>query len=114
MENEQERQCGEEKARTRLAQQLSWSHFIALLPLESDDAFMFYAQDAAARCLGKRELRRQISRKAYERREIANTQLTGVSAVPFNMFKDPYLLDVLGLKENYLEADLEKAVLADI
>jgi hypothetical protein len=30
------------------------------------------------------------------------------------MFKDPYLLDVLGLKDNYLEADLEKAILADI
>ena len=97
-----------------LAQQLSWSHFIALLPLKTDDAFMFYAQDAAARCLGKRELRRQISRKAYERREIANTQLTEVSVIPFNMFKDPYLLDVFGLKENYLEADLEKAILADI
>ncbi|MCL2670369.1 MAG: DUF1016 domain-containing protein [Syntrophaceae bacterium] len=30
------------------------------------------------------------------------------------MFKDPYLLDVLGLKENYLEADLEKAVLTEL
>ena len=30
------------------------------------------------------------------------------------MFKDPYLLDVLGLKETYLEADLEKAILADL
>ena len=97
-----------------LAQQLSWSHFIALLPLKSDEAFMFYAQDAIVRRLGKRELRRQISRKAYERREIANSQLTEVSAVPFNMFKDPYLLDVLGLKDNYLEADLEKAILSDI
>jgi predicted nuclease of restriction endonuclease-like (RecB) superfamily len=97
-----------------LAQQLSWSHFIALLPLKSDDAFLFYARDAAARGLGKRELRRQISRKAYERRDIANSQLTDVSVVPFNAFKDPYLLDVFGLKENYLEADLEKAILADI
>jgi hypothetical protein len=26
-----------------LAQQLSWSHFIALLPLKTDDEFMFYA-----------------------------------------------------------------------
>jgi predicted nuclease of restriction endonuclease-like (RecB) superfamily len=34
--------------------------------------------------------------------------------VPFNVFKDPYLLDTFGLKENYLEADLEKAILADI
>jgi predicted nuclease of restriction endonuclease-like (RecB) superfamily len=93
-----------------LAQQLSWSHFIALLPLKSDEAFMFYANDAATRHLGKRELRSQISRKAYERREIANSQLTEVSAVPFNMFKDPYLLDILGLRDNYLEADLEKAI----
>ena len=97
-----------------LAQELSWSHFIALLPLKSDEAFMFYAQDAAARRLGKRELRKQISRKAYERREIANSQLTEVSEVPFNIFKDPYLLDVFGLKDNYLEADLEKAILADL
>jgi len=53
-----------------LAQQLSWSHFIALLPLKTDEAFMFYANDAAARRLGKRELRKQIARKAYERREM--------------------------------------------
>jgi predicted nuclease of restriction endonuclease-like (RecB) superfamily len=26
---------------------------------------------------------------------------------------DPYLLDVLGLRENYLEADSEKAILAE-
>ena len=97
-----------------LAQQLSWSHFIALLPLKSDEALIFYAQDALARCLSIRELRKQISRKAYERREIANSQLTQASTVPFNMFKDPYLLDVFGLKDNYLEADLEKAILADI
>jgi len=97
-----------------LAQQLSWSHFVALLPIKSDEAFMFYAQDAMARHLGKRELRKQISRKAFERKEIANSQLSEASAVPLNMFKDPYLLDVLGLKDNYLEADLEKAILADI
>jgi predicted nuclease of restriction endonuclease-like (RecB) superfamily len=97
-----------------LAQQLSWSHFIALLPLKSDEAFMYYAQDAMSRGLGKRELRHQISRKAFERRETANSQLTEFSAVPFNIFKDPYLLDVFGLKDNYLEADLEKAILADI
>jgi len=97
-----------------LAQQLSWSHFIALLPVVSDEAFFYYAQDAAARHLGKRELRRQISRKAFERRDIADSQLTERSAVPFNMFKDPFLLDSLGLKDNFLEADLEKAILAEL
>jgi hypothetical protein len=36
------------------------------------------------------------------------------TTIPFNVFKDPYLLDVLGLKENYLEADLEQAVLDEL
>jgi hypothetical protein len=82
-----------------LAAKLSWSHFIELLTLKSDEARIFYANDAVTRNYGTKELRRQISRKAYERREIANVELSEQSAVPFNVFKDPYLLDVLGLKE---------------
>jgi len=97
-----------------LATQLSWSHFVELMPLKTQEARLFYANDAAARQLGKRALRQQISRKAYERREIANAQLTDQSAVPFNVFKDPYLLDTLGLRENFLEADLEKAILTEL
>ncbi|MCL1884384.1 MAG: PDDEXK nuclease domain-containing protein, partial [Defluviitaleaceae bacterium] len=97
-----------------LAQQLSWSHFTALLPIKNDEAFMFYASDAVARQLGKRDLRKMISRKAYERQEIANYQLSESSGIPFNAFKDPYLLDVYGLKDNYLEADLEKAILLEL
>jgi len=97
-----------------LSQQLSWSHFIALLPIKSAEAFMFYGQDAASRNLGVRDLRKLISRKAYERQEIANYQLSESSGVPLNAFKDPYLLDVYGLKDNYLEADLEKAILTEL
>jgi predicted nuclease of restriction endonuclease-like (RecB) superfamily len=97
-----------------LSQELSWSHFIEILPLKSEEARFYYAKDAATRHLGVRDLRKQISRKAYERREIADSQLTERSIVPFNVFKDPYLLDTLGLKENFLEADLEKAILAEL
>jgi len=57
-----------------LSPQLSWSHIIELLPIKTDEARIFYAQDAVKRRLGVRDLRKQISRKAYERREIA-TQL---------------------------------------
>jgi predicted nuclease of restriction endonuclease-like (RecB) superfamily len=97
-----------------LSQELSWSHFIEILPLKSEEARLYYANDAVARHLGVRELRRQISRKAYERREIADTRITGGSSLPFNVFKDPYLLDILDLKENFLEADLEKAILTEL
>jgi predicted nuclease of restriction endonuclease-like (RecB) superfamily len=97
-----------------LAAKLSWSHIIELLPLKSKEALLFYANDAASRNYGAKELRRQISRKAYERKEIANAALTGQSEVPFNVFKDPYLLDMFGLKENFVEADLEKAILTEL
>jgi hypothetical protein len=30
------------------------------------------------------------------------------------VFKDPYLLDILGLKDNFAEADLEKAILTEL
>jgi predicted nuclease of restriction endonuclease-like (RecB) superfamily len=85
-----------------------------LLPLKSKEALLYYVNDVAQRNLGIRELRRQISRKAFERREIANTELSEASSVPFNVFKDPYLLDLFGLKENYVEADLEKAILTEL
>jgi predicted nuclease of restriction endonuclease-like (RecB) superfamily len=99
---------------TMLSSQLSWSHFIELLPVKTDDMRMYYATEAAKRNFGIKELRHQISRKAYERREIANTRVSKESPIPFNVFKDPYLLDVLDLKENFLEADLEKAILLEL
>ena len=97
-----------------LAAKLSWSHIIELLPLRTDEARMYYANDTAMRNYGTKELRRQIARKAYERREIANTKLSEESAVPLNVFKDPYLLDLFGLNDNFAEADLEKAILMEL
>jgi predicted nuclease of restriction endonuclease-like (RecB) superfamily len=95
----------------KLLMGLSWSHICELIRIKGEKARIFYAKDAVTRHLGIRELRNQISRKAFERTEIANTQLTKSSILPFNVFKDPYMLDILELKENYLEADLEKAIL---
>ena len=99
---------------TGLASKLSWTHFTELLSIKSTEAMLYYANEVAEKNLGTKELRHQISRKAYERQEIANLQITEQSAVPFNVFKDPYLLDVLGLKENFLESDLEKAILTEL
>jgi hypothetical protein len=62
-----------------LATQLSWSHFVELLSLKSNEARLYYANDAAARRLGKRELRRQITRKAgrfCRRKETSNAKST--------------------------------------
>ena len=54
--------------------------------LSTDEALMYYANDAIIRQLGRRELRRQVNRRAFERGEIADTQLTEQSIVPQNIF----------------------------
>jgi hypothetical protein len=38
-----------------LAAKLNWSHFIELLTLKSDEAHLYYAQDAVARNYGAKE-----------------------------------------------------------
>lgn len=97
-----------------LATQLSWSHFIELFSLKSTESKLFYAQKSIEEQWGKRELRNQISRKAFERREIADTQLSQFPSDLQNSFKDPYLLDFLNLKDTYLENDLERAILQEL
>ncbi|MFZ1381273.1 MAG: PDDEXK nuclease domain-containing protein [Scrofimicrobium sp.] len=97
-----------------LGRQLSWTHFRALLPLKSPEARAFYAQEVLNQGLGVRGLRQLISRKTFERREIANTQLVGQTAVPRDVFRDPYLLDFLGLEDTFLERDLEAVIIRDM
>lgn len=97
-----------------LAQQLSWTHTKALLPVRTDDARKFYIDQAIAARLSVRALRELIGRQGFERREIANAQTPGGSAVPTDSFRDPYLLDFLGLRDTYDEHDLEEAIIRDL
>lgn len=46
-----------------LARHLSWSHFLALIPIKQSDARDFYAGIASKNAWGVRELRKQIDRK---------------------------------------------------
>ncbi len=94
--------------------QLSWSHFVELLPLKGNEARLYYAHHSAQENWSVRELRRQIERKAFERKEIAQVQLSTEPSELQTSFKDPYFLDFLGLKEGYLENDLESAILKEL
>lgn len=94
--------------------QLSWSHFIILLPLKSQEARFFYAYKAVEGQWSKRELARQIERKTFERNEIADSQLPQTHDTQRKVFKDPYLLDFLDLQAGYSENDLESAILRDL
>ncbi len=98
-----------------LVSQLSWTHFTILISLASSDARAFYARHAMEGKWGKRELQHQIERKAFERAEIADSKLALAEASHLGgSFKDPYFLDFLGLKEGYLEDELENALLKEL
>lgn len=103
-----------------LMRQLSWTHFLQLLPLKSEAARHFYAHQCMAERWSVRELHRQIERKAYERSEIASAQSDVLAApsteasTPAVVFKDPYFLDFLGLRQGHDEADLETAILRQL
>jgi len=97
-----------------LSRQLSWSHFIELLPIKSPEARLFYAHQVINHLTSVRELRKLIASKAFERTAIANSQTVQIESRLPNTFKDPYLLDFLNLGNAYLEKDLEQAVLYDL
>ena len=96
------------------ATQLSWAHIVEVLPLKTQEAKLFYLNEAARGFIGRDGLRKMISRKAFERKEIADTQISPASPIPAGTFKDPYLFDVLGIKDEYLEADVEEAILREL
>ena len=108
-----------------LMRHLSWTHFLQLLPLKIDAARWFYAQQSIESRWSVRELHHQIERKAFERCEIASLQATNPAQTGFAeasntndnpalVFKDPYFLDFLGLRQGHDEADLESAILRQL
>lgn len=106
-----------------LSRQLSWSHFVNLLPLKTEAARQFYASQVATHTWSVRELRQQIERKAFERTELASLQAStpvraelveALGTSPAQVFKDPYFLDFLGLRQGHDEADLEAAILRQL
>ncbi|MFH6988481.1 YhcG family protein [Flavobacterium collinsii] len=97
-----------------LSRQLSWSHFLAIIPIKNPEAKLFYANQVGDQLMSVRDLRKQIAAKTFERTAIVNIQTT---SSPYNLqysFKDPYLLDFLNLGNAYLEKDLEQAILYEL
>ncbi len=107
-------QFSDEEIVVTLSRQLSWSHFLVLIPLKDPQSKLFYAQTATVQGLGVRDLRKKIANKEFERTAIANLQNTSNHTAIYNNFKDPYFLDFLGLQNTYLEKDLEQAILREL
>lgn len=97
-----------------LSRHLSWSHFLVLIPLKTDNERNFYSKNICENITSVRELRKQISKKVFERTQNADIQIKESTYIEKGIFKDPYLLDFLNLKDGFLENDLEKSILKEL
>lgn len=105
--------------------QLTWSHYRALMRVDSVEARDFYAREAIAGAWDKRTLERQIQSFYYERmlksrkpeKMLAEgRQLTVAAAPAAEALKHPYVLEFLGLPEvaAFHESDLERAIITHL
>jgi predicted nuclease of restriction endonuclease-like (RecB) superfamily len=107
-----------------LSQQLSWSHIHALLPIKDPLAREFYAEMCRIERWDVRTLRKKIGGMLFQRTALSRKPEAVVAAeiarlrdghmTPDIVFRDPYLLDLLGLTGAYSERDLESAILREI
>lgn len=108
-----------------LSRQLSWSHFKEIIYLKKPLQKDFYAEMCRVEGWSVRTLREKIGSMLYERTsiskksdEVINHDLDQLKQEdklsPDMVFRDPYFLDFLGLKDRYLEKDLEDAILREL
>lgn len=100
---------------------LPWSAYVRLLSVKNEHARQFYEAEALRGGWGARQLDRQIDALFYERTALSHNKakmLTmGVRAQPGDavtaeeQIKDPYVLEFLGLKDEYSESDIEEALI---
>lgn len=108
-----------------LSAQLGWSHVVELLIVKDPLARDFYAELCRLERWTVRTLRARIGGMLFERtalskkpadlieRELVELRKTD-RLTPDLVFRDPYLLDFLGLKDTYAERDLEAAILREL
>lgn len=101
---------------------LSWSHYVLLTRrCRSDEARHFYHAEALRGGWSVRQLQRQIDSQFYERVALSKNKSALMTKErkkqepgPVDAeeaVKDPYVLEFLGLKDEYSENDLEKALI---
>lgn len=114
----------EEKV-SALRRQLSWTHFKTLIYIEDPLKRDFYATMCAHERWNTRTLPERIDSMLYERTALSRLPEETIKAdlamlaeqgdlSPSMVLKDPYILDFLGLKDRYLEKDLEDAILREL
>jgi len=115
----------DEKIVYTLCRQLSWSHIRLIMFMEDAVKRNFYTEICKLEHLSVRQLRERIKSMLFERTAISKKpektikgdleQLKKEQKLSSDLvFRDPYVLDFLGLSDKYSEKDLESAILAEL
>jgi predicted nuclease of restriction endonuclease-like (RecB) superfamily len=105
--------------------QLSWTHLRTIMYEENELKREFYFEMCILERWSTRLLQERIDSMLFERTVISkkpaalikkelSTLRTTEKISPDLIFRDPYFLDFLGLKDTYSEKDLESAILAEL
>ena len=104
---------------------MSWTHFIALIPLKDPLQRDYYAQMASTERWSVRTLRERIDSMLYERTALSQKPGETIAQElakmrdaqrmsPALVMRDPYILDFLGLRDTWQEGDLEAAIIREM
>jgi len=98
-------------------QRLSFSHIIELLKADSQLKRDFYEIEVIRNCWSVRELQHAMNSMLFERTDlntnkqaVLNKHINLDRLLPEDIFRNPYMLEFLGLKEE-TESDLEVAII---
>jgi DUF1016 N-terminal domain len=108
-----------------LSRQLSWSHFVTLLPLKNPLQREYYAQICGIERWSVRTLRERIDSMLYERTALSRQPEALISQElaslrdaqrmsPSLVMRDPYIPDFLNLRDTWHESDLEAAIIREM
>lgn len=98
---------------------LSWSHYRLLMRLEEPFKREFYESQCVSGNWSVRQLDRQIQSMLYERTALSKRKMAviakshekPITLKPDDEIKDPYILEFLGLRDEYSESQLEEALI---
>lgn len=108
-----------------LRTQLGWTHFRQIIYLDDPLKRDFYAEMCRIERWSTRTLEKKIGSMLFERTALSNKpkelirhELNELRAedklTPDLVFRDPYFLDFLGLKDRYIEKDIEDAIMREM
>jgi len=108
-----------------LCNQLNWSHIRLVLPITDPLKRDFYIEMSKIERWSVRVLQERIDSMLYERTALSKKPEKTIKndlallkdngkLTPDMVFRDPYFLDFLGLKDTYSEKDFESAIIAEL